>query len=436
MREVNLGAFSDVLPSDMAKTLRALLPLVILAACGWYGWWLITHKPEMKTMETKPVLVTVEGITLKKTSYPVRVASQGAVQPRTRSTLLPEVAGMITEVSPSFRPGGFFEKGEVLIKLDPVDYETAVMTAKAAVALAKVTLVEEEAKAEQALENWKALGRQGAPSELVSRSPQVARAKADLAAAEARVVKAERDAQRTVIRAPYAGQVLEQAVDVGQYVGQGTTLGRIFATDFVEVRLPLPERESQHVKLPERYRDASSALPAAKVKLRTTAAGKSVIWEGRLVRVESALDESTRQTTAVAQIDNPFAKRADGAPPLKIGQFIEAEIEGEALNDVFVISRSAVRAGDEIILITPQNTLKRMFVEPVFGTSQHIVVSANAAKAPKQGDVLCLTPIPFPADGARVNPVIDGMPPSEKVADQKKPEKKSAMLVPEAKPLP
>jgi multidrug efflux system membrane fusion protein len=209
----------------MAKTLRALLPLIILAACGWYGWWLITHKPELKAMETRPVLVTVEGITLKKTSYPVRVASQGAVQPRTRSTLLPEVAGMITEVSPSFRPGGFFEKDEVLIKLDPVDYETAVMTAKAAVALAKVTLVEEEAKAEQALENWKALGRQGAPGELVSRSPQVARAKADLAAAEARVVKAERDAQRTVIRAPYAGQVLEQAVDVGQYVGQGTTVG-------------------------------------------------------------------------------------------------------------------------------------------------------------------------------------------------------------------
>jgi multidrug efflux system membrane fusion protein len=396
----------------MAKTLRALLPLVILAACGWWGWWLITHKPEMKTMETRPVLVTVEGITLKKTSYPVRVASQGAVQPRTRSTLLPEVAGMITEVSPSFRPGGFFEKGEVLIKLDPVDYETAVTTAKAAVALAKVTLVEEEARAEQALENWKALGRQGAPGELVSRSPQVARAKADLAAAEARVVKAERDAQRTVIRAPYAGQVLEQAVDVGQYVGQGTTLGRIFATDFVEVRLPLPERESQHIQsagaLPRRQ--LSDCQPA-KVKLRTTAAGKSVTWEGRLVRVESALDESTRQTTAVAQIDNPFSKRADGAPPLKIGQFIEAEIEGDALEDVFVIPRSVARAGNEIILITRQNTLKRLFVEPIVGTEKHLVVSAGTPKGLKEGDVLCLTPIPFPADGARVTPVIDGRAP-------------------------
>ena len=420
----------------MAKTLRALLPLFILAACGWYGWWLITHKPEMPVMETRPVLVTVEGMTLKKTSYPVRVTSQGTVQPRTRSTLVPEVAGMIVEVSPSFRPGGFFEKGEVLVKLDPVDYETAVTTAKAAVALAKVTLAEEEAKAEQALENWKALGRQGSPGELVLRTPQVARAKADLAAAEARVVKAERDAQRTIIRAPYAGQVLEQAVDVGQYVSPGTTLGRIFATDFVEVRLPLPERESQHVRLPEHYRDAGDAIPAAKVRLRTTAAGKTVIWEGRLVRVESALDAETRQSTAVAQIDNPFSKRADGAPPLKIGQFIEAEIEGDALEDVFIIPRAAVRAGDEIILITAQKTLRRMFVEPIFGTEKQIIVSAKSPKTPKEGEVLCLTPIPFPADGARVNAIIDGVPPAEKMADQKKPEKKAAMVVPEAKPLP
>ncbi|MFO1485497.1 MAG: efflux RND transporter periplasmic adaptor subunit [Verrucomicrobiaceae bacterium] len=420
----------------MGKIIRALLPLIILAACGWYGWWLLTHKPEMPMMETRPVLVTVEGITLKKTSYPVRVASQGAVQPRTRSTLLPEVAGMIVEVSPSFRPGGFFEKGEVLIKLDPVDYETAVTVAKAAVALAKVTLAEEEAKAEQSLENWKTLGRQGAPSELVTRAPQVARAKADVAAAEARVVKAERDAQRTIIRAPYAGQVLEQAADVGQYVGQGTVLGRIFATDFVEIRLPLPERESQHLQLPERYRDANDTTAAAKVRLRTNAAGKTVIWEGRLVRVESALDAETRQTTAVAQIDNPFSKRTDGAPPLKIGQFVEAEIEGDALDDVFIIPRAAVRAGDEIILITAQNTLKRMNVEPVFGTEKQIVVAANSPKAPKEGDVLCLTPIPFPADGARVSPVIDGVPSSERIADQKKPDKKSAMIAPEAKPLP
>lgn len=424
----------------MLKLLRALLPLVILAGCVWAGYWFLTHKPEQKTMEIPPVIVSVEGATLKKTTYPVKVPSQGTVRPRTQSTLLPEVAGKIIEVNSSFRPGGFFKKDEVLVKLDAVDYETAVVVAHAAVALAKVTLAEEQAKAEQAKENWKALGRSGEPGELVSRAPQVARAQADLAAAEARVVKARRDVERTIIRAPYDGQVLEQAADVGQYVGQGTTLGKLFATDYVEIRLPLPERESQHLKLPEHFRDVQPTAAPTKVHLRTTYVGKPVIWEGQVVRVESSLDTETRQPTAVAQVMDPYAKRADGMPPLKIGQFVEAEIEGEILSDVYLIPRSAVRAGNEIILITPQGTLKRTNVEPLFGNEKHLVVSASAAKSPKEGEILCLTPIPFPADGAKVNiGILDGqrMTKPEGLAGKKKPEdKKTAATMPEGKPLP
>lgn len=424
----------------MLKTLRALLPLLILTGCVWAGYWFLTNKPEQKTMEIPPVIVSVEGATLRKTTYPVKVPSQGTVQPRTRSTLLPEVAGKITEVSASFRPGGFFKKNDVLVKLDAVDYETAVVVAQAAVALAKVTLAEEQAKAEQAKENWKALGRTGDPGELVSRAPQVARAQADLAAAEARVVKAQRDVERTIIRAPYDGQVLEQSADVGQYVGQGSTLGKIFATDYVEIRLPLPERESQHLNLPEHFRDVETAAAPTKVHLRTTYVGKPVIWEGHVVRVESSLDTETRQPTAVAQVMDPYAKRADGMPPLKIGQFVEAEIEGDVLDGVYLIPRSAVRAGNEIILITPQGTLKRTNVEPLFGNEKHLVIAADAPKSPKEGEILCLTPIPFPADGAKVNiGILDGkrVTKPEGLAGKKKPDdKKTASTVPEGKPLP
>ena len=424
----------------MLKTLRALLPLLILTGCVWAGYWFLTNKPEQRTMEIPPVIVSVEGLTLKKTTYAVKVPSQGTVRPRTQSTLLPEVAGKITEVSPNFRPGGFFKKDDLLVKLDAVDYDTAVIVAQAAVALAKVTLAEEQAKAEQAKENWKALGRTGDPGELVSRAPQVARAQADLSAAEARVVKARRDVERTIIRAPYDGQVLEQAADVGQFVGQGTTLGKLFATDYVEIRLPLPERESQHLHLPEPFRDAQNAATPTKVHLRTTYVGRPVIWEGLVVRVESSLDAETRQPTAVAQVMDPYAKRADGMPPLKIGQFVEAEIEGDTLDDVYLIPRSAVRAGNEIIVITPQNTLKRTNVEPLFGNEKHLVIAASAAKSPKEGDILCLTPIPFPADGAKVNiGTLNGqrVTKPESLAGKKKPEdKKTASTMPEAKPLP
>ena len=424
----------------MLTAVRALLPLVILAACGWGGYWLLTNRPEQRMMEIPPVIVSVEGATLKKTTYSVRVASQGTVQPRTRSTLMPEVAGMIVEVSPSFRPGGFFKKGDVLAKLDDVDYGTAITIAQAAVALAKVTLTEEAARAEQARENWKALGRTGEPSELMSRAPQVARAQADLAAAEARVVKAQRDLERTIIRAPYDGQVLEQSADVGQFVSQGSTLGRIFATDYVEIRLPLPERESQHLQLPEHYRDATLDATPVKVHLRSSYVGKPVIWEGQIVRVESSLDAETRQPTAVAQVIDPYAKRADGMPPLKIGQFVEAEIEGDTLDDVYLIPRSAVRAGNEIIVIV-DSKLKRMTVEPLFGNEKYIVVAADAKNSPQEGHVLCLTPIPFPADGAKVFiGTLDGQrvtKPESIASDKKKSgDKKTASTTPGPDPLP
>ncbi|MES2594879.1 MAG: efflux RND transporter periplasmic adaptor subunit [Verrucomicrobiota bacterium] len=400
------------------QIIRAVLPIVILGACGMLVWWMVTHPPEVKEKSMPATLVGVEGTVLKKTSYDLHVRSQGTVQPRTRSTLLPEVSGKIVEMRPSFRPGGFFDKGEVLLKLDITDYETAIVIAKAEVAQGEVVLAEEKARADQARENWKAMGRGGQPSALVVRAPQLAQAEATLAASRARVLKAERDLERTVIRAPYAGQVLEQGVDVGQFVSQGTVLGRVFAVDYVEIRLPLPERESQFLKLPQPFRDQTST-ENPKVLLKATVAGKPVTWEGRVVRVESSLDEQTRQATAVAQVTDPYAKRADGSPPLTIGAFVEADIAGDALQDVYVIPRQAVRAGNEIILIErPQNTLRRMTVDPLVSTEKHIVVSANAEKAPKDGSVLCLTPIPFPADGARVMPTIDGVAPSPPVSKE------------------
>ncbi len=392
----------------MKRFLRAILPLVILGGCGYWAWWFIVNRPKTPMVEAPPAVMRVEGTRLRAESHAVRVRSQGTVQPRTRSTLLPEVAAKVIEVSPSFRPGGFFAEGEVLLKLDPVDYETALVVAKAALAQAEVVLAEESAKAAQARENWRALGKSGEPGALALRLPQVAKAQADVAAATAQIAQAERNLERTVIRAPYDGQVLEQLVDVGQYVTEGTALGRIFAVDYVEIRLPLPEREMRFLALPERFRDGDVLADPPVVRLHSVVEGRPALWTGSLVRVESAIDEATRQITAVAQVDDPYARNEGGRPPLKIGQFLEAEIEGQVLENIFRIPRRAVRAGNEILLITPENRLRRLTVEPLLGDGEQIVIAASAPSSPKEGDVLCLTPIPFAAEGASVLPLIDG----------------------------
>jgi membrane fusion protein, multidrug efflux system len=392
------------------KLIRIVLPLAVLSACVWGAVWLVRNPPKPMTMDVKPVLIQVKGSVLKKTSFPVVVHSQGMAQPQTQSTLVPEVSGKVVSVSPQFDEGGFFKKGELLIELDKVDYETALVVAKSAEAQARTALAEETARAEQAAEDWKALGGTVAASELTLRKPQLAQARAVLEARTSEVVKAQRDVERTSIRAPYDGQVLEQAVNVGQFVNTGSILGRVFSTDHFEVRLPLPERDIRFLQLPEHYEDASVVASPVKVHLRATVAGRSVRWDAQITRVESAIDGATRQLVAVAQVDEPYANKGDGVPPLKIGQFVQADIVGETLEDIFIIPRSVVRAGNEIILITKQNTLHRLQIQPLTGDEKQVIVSASQTRGPREGDWLCLTPIPFPAEGAKVDPVIQDAP--------------------------
>lgn len=384
------------------------MPAAILGACGYGAWWLVSNPPKPSMAEAPATLIQVKVRELQTTGHSVWVRTQGTAQPRTRSTLLPEVTAKIISVAPNFDEGGFFKKGDELIKLDPVDYETALVVARAAEAQARTSLAEEEARAAQAQEDWTSLGRTAPASDLTLRKPQLAQAKANLDARSAEVVRAQRDLERTTIRAPYDGQVLQQNVDVGQLVTPGTALGSIFATDFFEVRLPLPERDLRFLKLPEHYRNqASTDVPPTPVKLRAIHAGREVRWDAEIVRVESAIDEATRQMMAVAQVREPYTKRSDNLPPLKIGQFVEAEVQGEDLKDVFVIPRSVVRAGNEIILVTNQNTLRRVQITPLTGDEKEVIISATQAKGPRVGDRLCLTPIPFPAEGAKVEPVLE-----------------------------
>lgn len=402
----------------MFRALKGLIPLLILSGCIAVAWWLYVNQPQQEMRQRPPTYVRVEGRVLRATTYPLRVVSQGTVQPRTRSTLVPEVSGRVIHVSESFRPGGFFAEGEVLLELDRVDYETAVTIAEASLAQAKLVLAEEEARASQATEDWRDLGRSGEIPELVARLPQLAKARADVAASEAQRAQALRNLERTQIRAPYEGQVIEQVVDVGQFVSPGTTLGRVFATDYLEVRLPLPEQESRFLNLPHAYQDEEEKAGAdgIPVALLAQVAGEEVVWEGSLVRVESGVDEQTRQAVAVARVNAPYAKRDDGRPPLLIGTFVRAEIDGGDLEGVFVIPRAAVRAGNEIILISEENTLSRLTVKPLVSDAAHVVVKAGKDTKLSDGDVLCVTPIPFPADGARVIPTIDGRETSKGVA--------------------
>ncbi len=381
---------------------KIFLPIIVVFTCMVIAFVMIVTKEKPPRRKPPPSITHVDAVRLELKDYPVVIQTQGTVRPRTESTLIPQVSGRIEFVSSAFREGGFFEEGDVLLAIEKSDYETALVVAEANLAKAELNYVEEEARSEQALEDWKKLGDGSDPGALVLRQPQLTDAKAAVASASARRDQSRRELERTQIKAPYAGRILEKRVDVGQYVTPGTVLARIYAVDYAEIRLPLSDIETAFVKLPEIYRGESAGEleSGPKVILGASFGEQRHTWEGQIVRTEGAIDTRSRQLFVVAQVDDPYGRSVANRPPLKAGQFVEAEIMGDVLRDVFVISRSTLREGREVLLIDGDNKLIRRVVEIVWSDSENVVVR----KQLEPGEVLCLTPLPYAAEGAQVVP--------------------------------
>ena len=226
----------------------------MVAIAGGAAAWMILSRSEPEARIPEVPLPLVQVIDVELRDLTLTVTSQGTVSPRTESELVPEVAGRVIEVSPSFVSGGFFEAGELLLRIDPHDYRQAVVQAGSAVAQAELRLASEQAEADVARREWEELGEGGEPPPLTLREPQLAEAEAAVAAARAALLNAERNLERTEIRAPFAGRVRQKQVDVGQFVSPGSPLGTVYAVDYAEIRLPLPDEELAFLDLPLVYR--------------------------------------------------------------------------------------------------------------------------------------------------------------------------------------
>jgi len=341
------------------------------------------------TVETQPVLPR---------DYQVKLQSYGTVQPRTRSMLVAQVGGQIVSINENVRDGGFFEKGDVLGQIDPRDYEADVQISQASLADAKQALAEATARSEQAREDWERLGNEGEPSDLVLRIPQLEAARARVDSAESALTKARLDLERTSIVAPFAGRVIRKFVDLGQVVGPNTQLAEIYATDVIEIRLPLRNRDLGFIDLPESYRYADSSTAGRIDALIKSDLIDEEVWRAKLVRTEGAIDESARQLHVIAQIDDPFGPKSEGRSPLKIGQYVTAEIDGRVLPDVLVIPNTAIYQGTYVYTVE-DGILRRRDIEIDWQNDSEAIVG----KGLEAGADLVTTPLGQVTSGIRVS---------------------------------
>ena len=340
----------------------------------------IKPEPQKREDETLDPLVEVETLVVSTESF--KIDSQGTVRPRTQTVVSAEVLGSIVSVSPKFVAGGVFATGEVLMRIDPTNYTVAVDKAEALVTQRKIEY-----------EGAKKLRSQGyrAESELAS-------AAAALASAQAELVGARRNLERTYVRLPYDGMVSSKDSDVGQFVNPGTRLGITFATDIAEIRLPLTDQDLAFVELPNALEISTTGRGSGpQVVLTAVQKGSIASWDAQIVRSEGVVDERSRVTYAVAQVEDPYRLHSDGTP-LPIGTFVGARIDGASYFDVIRIPRAALRGADQVLVVDDENTIQIRKINIVRADSQYAYVRGGV----EAGERIATTVIEAPTNGMAV----------------------------------
>ncbi|MFC6440740.1 efflux RND transporter periplasmic adaptor subunit [Bowmanella sp. JS7-9] len=383
-----------------SNPLKVALPvLILLGAIAVMAIMIMSKQPpEKKSEPDKGFLVNT--MLVEKRDVQFVVPSQGTLLPKVETNLVSQVSARVLEVAPQFIEGGFFKQGDVLVQLEQADYITDLKLAEAELARVEAALQEEIARGKVAAEEWKTVKSSVAP-ELGLRKPQLATAQANLRAAKAQYERAQRNLERTTIRAPFDGLVKSKNVDIGQFVGMGSQMGVLYATDIAEVRLPLSDNELAYLQ----QRSEGQSIP---VTLTARVAGKAHQWQAELVRNEGVVDQSSRVIYVVAELRDPYARNEQTQQtPIQFGRFVNATITGSAAQDVVVVPRHVVRMDGTLLVTDATRKLMIREVDILRSDEDNAYISSGV----QPGELIITSAVPNAVDGMALRL------PSDKVKD-------------------
>ena len=394
---------------------KILLPIVILVGAIGATMMLVANREQPAQEELTEATILVEVMLPQLQDTYITVDSQGTVEPRTRTNIVSEVSGRVIEVSPVFVAGGFFRAGDVLLKLDDQNYRAAVSREAASVATARSQLEQELGQANVAQREWDRMSEQQRAQirarDLYLRKPQLEEAEARLVSAEADLEKSRADLAKTNIVAPYDGLVSAKNTDIGQFVSIGSGIAEIFAVDYAEVRLPIPENKIQYLDLPSSIPDYNANEDfynsGPEVELVSVIGDRRLQWTGHLIRTEGVLDTRTRVLFSVIQIQDPYNLYSnEHQEPLRIGTYVNAEIKGELFENVMVLPRHTLQANDLVWVADQENRLRSRTVDVVTSSGDEVYIRGGL----ESGDKVVITRLENPLNNMLVQTRVQQMP--------------------------
>jgi len=397
--------------STRSTLLKVVLPVVIIAAgvMGMRVLVLARHAPPKVVRETPGALVEV--MTVAPADHPVTVFATGTVTAAQEAAITPEVSGRVVGLAPNMVAGGFLRAGEPLFEIEATDYRLALERARAAVAKAELDLATVASQADVARREWQQLADQGGapPNPLVLHEPQLANARATLASAKAAQAQAELDLERTRVTAPFDCVVRSEQVDLGQYLRAGAEVARVAGTRRAEVVVPLPLEELVHLRVPRTFAGNAPGEAGSPATLTLTVDGQRFEWSGRVVRALGEVDPAGRMARVVVAVDDPYGLRGRAdRPALALGLFVEAELRGDMLAQVFAIPRSALRDNHTVWLADDGGHLAIRPVEVARRERDQVLVAGGLTA----GDRVVLTALSGAANGMALRLVEVESPPA------------------------
>ena len=373
-----------------------IAPILIILIGSFFAFVISISSPKpQKGIELpKPTPVFYEVISKKDIT--LKILTNGEVRPLNEINLISQVSGQIIKAADEFVDGGIIKAGSPLVWIDDRDYKLAVISAESRVAQASKLLEREIAESELAKNDWEELGI-GEASPLTLRIPQLKEAEAAEKAALADLEKAKLNLERTVVKLPFQGIIRQKKTGVGQFVGTGSILATAFSTEEVLIALPLTDTELSYLGLPLAYEE-EKIFSGPKVNFYSFVSNKNSEWTGRIVRTAGSIDPLTRLVYVYAEVVNPYQQ----SPPLAIGMFVDAIIEGKTIKDGFLVPNSAINNNSDIYIINASDNLEIRKIEVLGTENDYVIIKGEIS----EGERVVVSPLNNAKTGMALKPIL------------------------------
>jgi RND family efflux transporter MFP subunit len=380
----------------MAIPAKKRYPIVALTVAIVIAMLLLSFRPQLEPKGVERSLIAVRTLTVMPQAEVLTVRSQGTVKPRVEGQLTPEVSGRVVWLAPALVTGGSFAKGDLLFRIDESDYRNTYDRSKAVVSRAEVEYELAESDNNRQLRLFKQKLSSQSQVDQAHRAYRVA--EANLIEARILLEQSRLNLKRVRISAPYTGRVLNESIDVGEYVSSSKAVASIYATDTFEIRLPIANSQFAFLNLAPTASGMIDSAHAPKVTIYGEYGGTKFEWLGKMVRTEAVIDAQSRMLYGVARVKTEYSKEK---PPLVVGLFVKADIEGRAVENVIRLPRSAIRDNNKLLVVDDEDRLRFRNVKILRVEYDDVLVSGGLAA----GERVCVSPLQVVVDGMKVNPL-------------------------------